>query len=418
MTNLTQRADDIVALIDDGNLPQELAAGTDEGYAQLVGTDGEVLGLERPISAGAGAAVRASARFGGCCSRSIEVPTVDDDLFRALTRAVPEVGVCHVGTTYDVVAESAATLISAPGLDHSSCWSLALAALIWWLVGGTLRPVEDIRVEGAEIEATDLGRRVPQPGTNDEIDRLAATMNDMLARLETGRPAAAIRRRCLPRVAQPADRLRSELEVDMAEAAHAEQRAVLRGLLLEVLGMQVMVEDLLFLARSDAGRAVPAFHRLDLDDLVLEEAKRIQSHQRVEVDLSTVSGAQVSGDPGQLTRAIRNLMDNAERHAASRVKLSLQESGEDAVLLVADDGPGIPDQEADRIFERFTRLDEARTASTGGPDSAWRSAVRSWSVIRVPWPCSPPTEAVPGSSSGSLWSAEPVQVGFRMRTAA
>ena len=96
------------------------------------------------------------------------------------------------------------------------------------------------------------------------------------------------------------------------------------------------------------------------------EAKRIQSHQRVEVDLSAVSGAQVSGDPGQLTRAIRNLMDNAERHAASRVELSLQESGEDAVLVVADDGPGIPDQEADRIFERFTRLDEARTAGSGG----------------------------------------------------
>jgi signal transduction histidine kinase len=137
-------------------------------------------------------------------------------------------------------------------------------------------------------------------------------------------------------------------------------------LLEDVLGMQAMVEDLLFLARSDAGQTSGAFRRVDLDDLVLEEAKRIQSHQRVEVDLSAVSGAQVSGDRDQLIRAVRNLLDNAERHAASRIELSLQESGEHAVLVVADDGPGIPDQEASRIFERFTRLDEARTAGAGG----------------------------------------------------
>jgi signal transduction histidine kinase len=363
--NLTQRADDIVALTENGDLPQELATGANEGYAQLVGTDGRVL-VSSPNLSGEPALPFEPPPDSGDAFQIIEVPTVDDDLFRALTRTIPDVGVLYLGTTYDVVAESAATLISA------LAWIipvlvLALAALIWWLVGGTLRPVEDIRVEVAEIEATDLGRRVPQPGTNDEIDRLAATMNDMLARLESsvGRQQRFVAD-ASHELRNPLTRLRSELEVDIAEATDAEQRAVLRELLDDVLGMQVMVEDLLFLARSDAGRAAPAFHRLDLDDLVLEEARRIQSHQRVEVDLSTVSAAQVMGDPGQLTRAIRNLMDNAERHAASRVELSLQESGEDAVLVVADDGPGIPEEEADRIFERFTRLDEARTSGTGG----------------------------------------------------
>jgi signal transduction histidine kinase len=192
-------------------------------------------------------------------------------------------------------------------------------------------------------------------------------MNDMLARLETsvGRQQRFVAD-ASHELRSPLTRLRSELEVAMAEVAHTEQRAVLRGLLDEVLGMQVMVEDLLFLARSDAGQANGSFRSVDLDDLVLEEAKRILSHQRVEVDLSAVSGAQVRGDRGQLTRAIRNLMDNAERHAATRVELSLQESDEDAVLVVADDGPGIPYQEATRIFERFTRLDEARTTGAGG----------------------------------------------------
>jgi signal transduction histidine kinase len=362
---LTQRADDIVALIEAGNLPEDLAAGSDEGFAQLVAEDGEVL-ISTPGLRGEPALPFEPPFDSEEAFQTTAVPQVDDDMFRVLNRTVPDVGVLRVGTTYDVVAESAATLINA------LAWIipilvLTLAVLIWWLVGGTLRPVEDIRLEVAEIEANDLGRRVLQPGTKDEIDRLAATMNDMLARLETsvGRQQRFVAD-ASHELRSPLTRLRSELEVDMAEVAHAGQRAVLRGLLDEVLGMQVMVEDLLYLARSDAGQASASFRSVDLDDLVLEEAKRIQSHQRVEVDLSAVSGAQVSGDRGQLIRAIRNLMDNAERHAASRVELSLQESGEDALLVVADDGPGIPSQEATRIFERFTRLDEARTTGAGG----------------------------------------------------
>jgi signal transduction histidine kinase len=140
----------------------------------------------------------------------------------------------------------------------------------------------------------------------------------------------------------------------------------LEGLLDEVVGMQHMVGDLLFLARSDTGNGPGFSRRLDLDDLVLKEARRIQSHERVAVDLSAVSGAPVVGDAGQLTRAIRNLLDNAERHAVDRVTLSLEESGDMAILVVADDGPGIPEVESDRVFERFTRVDAARSAAAGG----------------------------------------------------
>ena len=272
-----------------------------------------------------------------------------------------------MGTTYDVVAESAATLISA------LAWIipvlvLALGALVWWLVGSTLRPVEDIRMEVAEIGATDSSReRVPRPGTDDEIDRLSMTMNEMLARLESsvGRQQQFVAD-ASHELRSPLTRLRTELEVDLAETTDSGERETLSGLLEEVVGMQRIVEDLLFLARSDAGKSDGAFQRLDLDDLVLQEGRRIQSHQRVEVDLSTVSGAHVTGDAGQLTRAISNLMDNAERHARSRVKLSLEESGAEAVLAVEDDGPGIPLQHAEMVFERFARLDEARTAATGG----------------------------------------------------
>lgn len=363
---LTQRADDIVALIASGAvLPDELAGSANEGFAQLVGPNSEVL-VSTPNLSGSPALPLEPASGTSDRFQTIQVLEVDDDVFQVLSREVPRAGILHVGTTYDVVSESATTLITSLG------WIIpvlvvALGVLVWWLVGGTLQPVESMRLEVAVIGATDLQRRVPRPGTKDEIDRLAATMNEMLARLEAslGRQQRFVAD-ASHELRSPLTRIRSELEVDLANSPDPEHQAVLEGLLEEVVGMQHMVEDLLFLARSDAGHAPGVFGRLDLDDLVLKEARRIQSHQRVEVDLSGVSGAHVLGDASQLTRAIRNILDNAERHAADRVVLSLGESGGMAVLVVADDGPGISDQAADRVFERFTRLDEARTADTGG----------------------------------------------------
>ena len=363
---LTQRADDIVALIATGaNLPDELAGSVDEGFAQLVESDGQVL-ISTPSLAGSPAVALDTPQGSGDSFETVEVSEVDDDMFRVLSRNVDGVGVLHVGTTYDVVLESGATLVTSLAVIIPVL-VFALGLLVWWLVGGTLQPVEDIRLEVAEIGATDLERRVPRPGTNDEIDRLAATMNEMLARLQA---SVGKQQRFVAdashELRSPLTRIRSELEVDLAKSEDPEHREVLAGLLEEVVGMQHIVEDLLFLARSDAGQPMGAFRRLDLDDLVLNEARRIQSHERVDVDLSNVSGAHVLGDAGQLTRAIRNILDNAERHATTKIVLSLGESGEMAVLVVADDGPGIPEQDAERVFERFTRLDEIRTAGTGG----------------------------------------------------
>jgi signal transduction histidine kinase len=363
---LRQRSADIVALLaTSAVLPDELAAGSNEGFAQVVGLDGEVVLATQSLSGRPALNFELVPGSGGTF-RTIEVPEVDDDMFRVLSHRVDGSGVLHVGVTYDVVAESTATLV------NSLAWIIpvlvvALGALVWWLVGGTLRPVEEMRVEVSEIGATDLGRRVPQPGTNDEVDRLATTMNEMLERLESsiGRQQRFVAD-ASHELRSPLTRIRSELEVDLADPMAPEQKAVLEGLLDEVVGMQHMVEDLLFLARSDAGHAGGVYRRLDLDDLVLEEARRIQSQQRVEVDLSALSGAHVMGDAGQLKRAIRNIMDNAERHAKARIMLSLEESVGMAVLVVVDDGVGLADQDAERVFERFTRLDEARSAETGG----------------------------------------------------
>lgn len=362
---LTQRADDIVALVETGGVfPDELAGSANEGFAQLVGSDGQVV-VSTPNLTGSPALVIGEPELGDAFYTAT-VPAVDDDVFRVLVRQIPDIGFLYVGTTNDVIAESGAALIAA------MAWIIpvlvvALGTFVWWLVGGTLQPVEHMRLEVAEIGATDLGRRVPRPGTNDEIDRLAATMNGMLERLEMsiGRQQRFVAD-ASHELRGPLTRLRAELEVDLAESTDPAQLAVLGGLLEEVVGLQHMVEDLLFLAREDAGHGPAVFTGVDLDDLVLKEARRIQSHQRVEVDLSAVSAAHVSGDAGQLARAIRNILDNAERHAKARINLSLDESDGAAILVVGDDGLGISYQDSERVFERFTRLDEARTAGAGG----------------------------------------------------
>jgi signal transduction histidine kinase len=164
----------------------------------------------------------------------------------------------------------------------------------------------------------------------------------------------------------PLTRMRAELEVDLAAGPDGVARDRLESLREEVMGLQDLVEDLLHLARADAADIPLRAEPVDLDDVVLREGRRIQAGGRVTVDLSGVSAAQVTGDPAQLTRAIRNLADNAERHAAARVTFTLSETSSSAVLAVGDDGPGIPPEHASAVFERFGRVDLARSRATGG----------------------------------------------------
>jgi signal transduction histidine kinase len=361
---LTQRADDIVALVAASPLPEELSQGAREGFAQLVDEDGEVL-VSTPNLRGFPAMGITTDPAEMVTMQTVEGLEVDDDRFRVLSRNLEGIGTLHVGTTYDVVSESTTALISSLAVTIPIIM-VALGALVWWLVGRTLRPVEDIRSEVAEIGSTGLHRRVPGSGSGDEIDRLAGTMNEMLSRLET---SIARQQRFVAdashEMRNPLTRIRSTIEVALStdDDFHDE---IARDVLEEVIGLQHMVEDMLFMARADAGHGKPVFKRLDLDDVVLREARRIRAHERVEVDMSSVSAAQVDGDAGQLGRAIRNLLANAERHAAAKVRIALTETDGMAVLTVADDGPGIPIEHAEEIFERFTRLDESRNADSGG----------------------------------------------------
>jgi signal transduction histidine kinase len=363
-SSLAQRADDLVELLAASDQPpRQLGPGILDGFAQLVGPDGQVL------SASANLAGEPALRFdpgSGEAFRSASGIPVDDDVFRVLSRRVetPEgPAVLHLGANLGDVTEGTTQLANSLALGIPAV-VLLLTLLVWWLTGRLLAPVEAIRSEVAEIGAGDLHRRVPQPPGDDEIGRLARTMNGMLDRLQD-----AVRRQqrfvadASHELRSPLTRIRTELEVDLARGATVDASSVLA----EVLGMQRLVEDLLQLARADAGAAGNGrVEAVDLDDLVLREVRRIRAGGRVEVDGSGVSGAEVTGDPDQLARAVRNLVDNAVRHATARVTITLAETDRTAELTVADDGPGIPAEDRERVFERFGRLDEARGRETGG----------------------------------------------------
>jgi signal transduction histidine kinase len=136
--------------------------------------------------------------------------------------------------------------------------------------------------------------------------------------------------------------------------------------LAETIGMQHLVDDLLALARSDAGASPARRVPVDLDDVVERQARRLRASGRVAVDSTGIGAARVLGDADQLARAVGNVVDNAVRHARSTVALSVSASGDDAVVAVSDDGPGIPPDRRDEVFERFARLDGARAQGEGG----------------------------------------------------
>jgi signal transduction histidine kinase len=364
---ITQRADELAGMVATSQLPAALVDNEDT-RAQVVTLDGTVLSATSsllhatPIGAppppGRPEALR-----------TVQQLPAGDGAFRVLSRRVEGPHgpvVVHVARALDDVARSSRVL--AAGLAVSvPAVTAVLAVLVWGLVGRTLRPVEALRSEVASITGDDLARRVPQPGGDDEIARLARTMNAMLDRVEQ---ATARQRRFVAdashELRSPLTRIRSELEVDLAHPGTADPIAGLRSALAEIGRLQRLVEDLLQLARSDAGATGVRRRLVDLDDIVLRESGRLRAQGRLRVDCSGVSAAQIPGDADQLARAVRNLTDNAARYAAGVVWLTLAEHDHTAVLTVADDGPGIPAEQRGRVFERFTRLDQARSTATGG----------------------------------------------------
>ncbi|WP_447040056.1 sensor histidine kinase [Streptomyces sp. DSM 118878] len=239
---------------------------------------------------------------------------------------------------------------------------LAVVAGVTWLVTRrALRPVAAITAEMSAITASeDLARRVPEPDTHDEIARLARTTNETLTALQT---SVERQRRFVAdashELRSPIASLRTQLEVG---AAHPELLDV-DGAVEDTVRLQELAADLLLLARLDAGEK-PGETRLDLAAFVREElSQRTRDRTEVRTDLRST---EVAGSRSQLARVLGNLLNNAQRHARSRVTVTTRSDGAWAVLEVSDDGEGVPPGERERIFERFVRLDDARTRDEGG----------------------------------------------------
>lgn len=368
-TAIRLRADDLVTSLESGSLPSSIAIPfEDASFVQIVDPSGTVVRSSSNIE---GEAAVASFRplQARTAARTLRELPIGDNAFRVVAETAEADGASltvYVGGSLEPVEDAVGNLVLALVLGAPALFGI-VSALTWVAVGRALRPVEQIRAEVDSINETELHRRVSQPGGGDEIGRLATTMNNMLARLED---AAARNRRFLAdashELRSPLAGIRSQLEVDLAHPDRADWQASERSVLDETLHMQRLVDDLLTLADLDERSTPPRHDLLDIDELVLTEARRLRTRGKVVVDARNVRAAQTTGDAASLGRAFRNLFDNAERHATEVVTISVADDDAGIRIVVSDDGPGVAEGDRVRIFHRFARADQSRTRTHGG----------------------------------------------------
>jgi signal transduction histidine kinase len=364
-TSVQTRADEVAADLA-GGLDRLQLGGSDDGVLVQV-LRGSTVVAASPALAGTGPLTHAAPAPGGT-----EIGTLDGgrlhepgDTYRLLVRGMdPATGADRVVAVQSLaVAEDAERLVVRLAAVGVPVLLLVVGAATWASVRRALRPVEVIRSRTAEISAADLSARVPVPAARDEVSALARTMNAMLGRLEAG---VAVQRAF---VSDAGHEMRSPLaairtEVEVAQRAGLSERT-LDDLLGETGRLERLVADLLLLARADEGAMTLRRTDVDLDDLVEAERLRMRGRPGLVVT-AAIAPARVVGDRAALLRVVRNLVDNAARHAAARLHLACGTDGDRAWVEVSDDGPGIPAADRARVFERFVRLDGARAREDGG----------------------------------------------------
>ena len=376
--NLHLRADDLSALARQGGSLAAPESGrfveVGEAFAQLLDSNGRVISATARLERRSLLTPRElmEARQGAIFTERDTVPGLDEPS-RLLAKALLHDGrrfVLVVGVTSQDRVETLSRLryellIAGP-------IALLLATLTGYaLAGVALRSVEAMRRQAATISAETPGERLPVPRTGDELERLAETLNSMLARLEE----ALERERGFVADAghelrTPLALLRTELELALR---HAETKEELRGAVLassgEVERLAQLAEDLLLIARSDRGRIPLRIEELAVDELFASVASRFEWRAQEAgrpLLAEAAPGLYVHGDRLRLEQALGNLIDNALRHGGEVVRLDARSVDDCVELHVCDDGAGFPPDFLERAFERFSRAEAARARGGAG----------------------------------------------------
>ncbi|MBI1351290.1 MAG: HAMP domain-containing protein [Actinomycetales bacterium] len=367
---VSQRAQDIAAQIASNDVGAATAtAGASPGDAtivQVVDASGTVI-VSSPSIRGEKAILGPGAATAGPSTDRVPLPFVDNDPYLVAARqaSLPDGPVTVLAAQSWVPVQRVLQTVTLALAIAAPLLLLAVGLITWVAVGRSLESVDRIRGRVEDITAADLSERVPVPEAKDEVERLAVTMNHMLDRLDR---SMSQQRRFIAdashELKSPLASMRATLDVAAAAdgAAAADATRVLSD---EVDRMTLLVRDLLILARSDEGPTTLRGTDVDIDDLVLAEVARLRAQTALTVDID-VEAARVHGDPDGLARALRNLVDNAARFAAQTVRVSVHARGSGVEVTVEDDGPGIPPDQREQVFDRFVRLDDHRSRSDGG----------------------------------------------------
>lgn len=235
---------------------------------------------------------------------------------------------------------------------------------LWFALGAALEPVQRISLEASRIAPSNSGRRLPVPDSGDEIASMTETLNTMLDRLDSGLlrqqqfVSDASHELRSPLTAVKASAELAALDPALAPATAQSLDTVRRG----AARLEAVLDDLTQLA---TGGDKPMTNT-DIDVLVLDEVETLEAPCTVKVRTAHVRPVSAHVHPVRLSRAVRNLLDNAVRHATSVVDVEIRIRDGVLVITVDDDGPGIRRVDRERIFERFVRLDEARSRTDGG----------------------------------------------------
>ena len=364
-----QAADVATAAARDGRGLTLTPGGGDQALIQVIDLDGDVVAASPSVEGEAPVLDLEVAPDEVRVTTTAALPIGEGERFVVVLQGVdtPD-GSFHVLAAQSLESVDRATeVVSGLLLLGYPLVLMTVALTAYWLTGKSLAPVEGIRRQVATIEsARELSARVPVPRGDDEIARLATTMNVMLARLQANAEAQR------QFVGDASHELRSPLatirvahEVATLHPEAMDWAMTSREVLAELDRIDLLVADLLLLARADEHGLPLRLDALDVAGLLDAEARRLSRVGGIEV-VATTTEAVASIDRHLVERALRNLTENAVRHAYSRVELAVSIDAATVVVDVIDDGPGVPAHDRERIFDRFVRLDESRARDSGG----------------------------------------------------